>query len=101
MLCEECHLRDATIHYQETINDNYNEIHLCEECARKKGLDALHVLPSLGLANLLAGLAELDEKLIHKKEIVRKCENVDSPILNSKRREELDATIVIGHSHPN
>jgi protein arginine kinase activator len=74
MVCEGCHSKDAIVHYQEIIDGNYSEIHLCEECAKKKGLDVLSALPPLGLASLIAGLAELDKEPVHEKGVVRECE---------------------------
>lgn len=40
MICPYCKEREATIHYTEVINGNVNKIHICEECAKKKGIDA-------------------------------------------------------------
>jgi protein arginine kinase activator len=67
MLCEECKLKEATVHYQEIVDGNYSEVHLCEECAKKKGLDIVSILPSMGLANLIAGLAEIDIEALPQK----------------------------------
>jgi len=36
MVCDSCGSTNATVHLTEIINGNVREIHLCEECARKK-----------------------------------------------------------------
>ncbi len=36
MLCDICGKRPATVHLTEIINGKVKEVHLCEECARKK-----------------------------------------------------------------
>ena len=36
MLCDDCKKNEASFHYKESINNVFNEIHLCHECAKKK-----------------------------------------------------------------
>ena len=36
MLCDICGKKPATVHLTEIINGKVKEVHLCEECARKK-----------------------------------------------------------------
>ncbi len=36
MQCEHCNNNEATFHYTEIVNNNFKEIHLCNECAKKK-----------------------------------------------------------------
>ncbi len=55
MLCDICNQNQATVHLTEIIDDQITELHLCEECARKK---SLQMEQQFGLADLLAGLAE-------------------------------------------
>ncbi|MCK4352691.1 UvrB/UvrC motif-containing protein [candidate division WOR-3 bacterium] len=38
MLCDICHKEEATVFYSIIINNQKTELHLCEECAAKKGL---------------------------------------------------------------
>ena len=38
MVCESCKKNHATVHLTEIINDMKKEMHLCEECARSKGV---------------------------------------------------------------
>jgi len=40
MICPYCNEHEATIHYTEVINSQVKKIHICEACARKKGIDA-------------------------------------------------------------
>jgi len=55
MLCELCKQAQATVHLTEIVNDQMNELHLCETCANQKGAQ---VESHFGLADLLSGLAE-------------------------------------------
>lgn len=57
MVCDLCNEREATVHLTEIINDQSREVHLCEPCARERGVK---MEPSFGLADLLSGLADLD-----------------------------------------
>ncbi|WAA12366.1 UvrB/UvrC motif-containing protein [Fervidibacillus halotolerans] len=57
MLCEECQMRPATLHFTKIINGEKTEIHLCEQCAQEKGnLFFMNQSPGLTINNLLAGL---------------------------------------------
>jgi protein arginine kinase activator len=38
MLCQKCHSEVATVHYTEIRGDEMIEKHLCEKCARDKGM---------------------------------------------------------------
>ncbi|MEW6100798.1 MAG: UvrB/UvrC motif-containing protein [Candidatus Omnitrophota bacterium] len=55
MLCDICGKNPATVHLTEIIDDQMNELHLCEECARQK---SAQMESQFGLSDLLAGLAE-------------------------------------------
>jgi len=37
MLCENCGIRPATLHFTKIINNKKTEFHLCEQCAKEKG----------------------------------------------------------------
>lgn len=69
MTCDICSKNEATVHLTEVINNETRELHLCEGCAREKGAEALEQFgggpgdPTGGLAELLAGLADLGAKL--------------------------------------
>lgn len=55
MLCDICGKNPASVHLTEIINNQMNELHLCEECAHKK---SLQMEQQFGLSDLLAGMAE-------------------------------------------
>ncbi len=56
MVCNICGKSQATVHLTEIIDDQITELHLCEECAQKKGAQ---MESHFGLSDLLAGLADL------------------------------------------
>ena len=56
MLCDICGKNEATVHVTEILDDKMTELHLCEECAKKKG-EAMK--QPFSLADLLAGLADI------------------------------------------
>lgn len=71
MICDICHKNPATVHLTEIIDNKMTELHLCEECAQKKGAQ---MESHFGLADLLAGLADLGGQFTKtKKESKTKC----------------------------
>ena len=60
MQCDICGKKEATVHLTEIINEQITKLHLCEECAKQKGAE---MEEHFGLANLLAGLVDLDQPL--------------------------------------
>lgn len=58
MRCENCNERDATVHLTEIVNDTKKEIHLCEECARQKGVTIKAQLHNLSIPEFVGHLAE-------------------------------------------
>ena len=55
MLCDICGKNPATVHLTEIIDEQMNELHLCEECARQK---SAQMEQQFGLSDLLGGMAE-------------------------------------------
>lgn len=55
MLCDACGKNPATVHLTEIVDEQMNELHLCEECARQK---SAQMEQQFGLSDLLAGMAE-------------------------------------------
>ena len=53
MICQFCKKNVATVHLTEFTNGEKQEVHLCEECARKKGLS---VKTNFSLQDLLSSL---------------------------------------------
>jgi len=72
MLCDICGKNPATVHLTEIIDEQMNELHLCEECARKK---SAQMEQQFGLSDLLAGLAEFEKPAEDKETIASKCSN--------------------------
>ncbi|MFH1782782.1 MAG: UvrB/UvrC motif-containing protein [Candidatus Omnitrophota bacterium] len=72
MLCDICNKNQATVHLTEIIDEQMTELHLCEGCAQKKGAQ---MESNFGLADLLAGLADLSGGQFSEtqKEIKIKC----------------------------
>lgn len=57
MLCQECKLREATVHFTKIINNYKTELHLCEECAGKQ--ENLMQIPSFSINDLLQGFMDV------------------------------------------
>jgi protein arginine kinase activator len=55
MLCDICGKNPATVHLTEIIDEQMNELHLCEDCARQK---SAQMEQQFGLSDLLAGMVE-------------------------------------------
>jgi protein arginine kinase activator len=72
MVCDICGKNQATVHLTEIIDDQINELHLCEECARQK---SAQMEQQFGLSDLLAGLAEFEKPDLEKEAAVLKCGN--------------------------
>ena len=72
MLCDICHKVEATVHLTEIVDNQITELHLCEECARQKGAQ---MEQHFGLADLLAGLADLGQQFEVMGKAETKCPN--------------------------
>lgn len=72
MTCDVCGKNPATVHLTEIIDEQMNELHLCEECARKK---SSQMEEKFGLSELLAGLTSFEKPPVEggEKEITVKC----------------------------
>ena len=72
MVCNVCGKNQATVHLTEIIDDQITELHICEECAQKKGAQ---MESHFGLSDLLAGLADMGSQFNNKTktEIKLKC----------------------------
>jgi protein arginine kinase activator len=53
MQCEICHQKEATVHFKHAHDGAVREMHLCDACAAKKGLD---LQTPLSLTDFLFGL---------------------------------------------
>jgi len=65
MLCDVCGKNPATVHLTEIIDEQMNELHLCEECARNK---SAAMEQQFGLSDLLAGMADFEKPSSNKEE---------------------------------
>lgn len=72
MLCDICNKNPATVHLTEIVDDQMSELHLCEECARKK---SSQMESQFGLSDLLAGLADFEKPAEEKEMVSTKCPN--------------------------
>jgi len=72
MICDICGKNQATVHLTEIIDDKMTELHLCEQCAQEKGAQ---MEQHFGLADLLAGLADLGSAVAAPEELKIKCPN--------------------------
>lgn len=72
MLCDLCGKKQATVHLTEIIDEQMNELHLCEECARQK---SAQMEQQFGLSDLLAGMAEIDKQNKPGETVSVKCPN--------------------------
>jgi protein arginine kinase activator len=72
MLCDICKKNPATVHLTEIVDDQMTELHLCEECARKK---SAQMEQQFGLSDLLAGLADFEKPAEEKEATTLKCPN--------------------------
>ena len=70
MVCDVCGKNPATVHLTEIIDDQMNELHLCEECARQK---SVQMEQQFGLSDLLAGMAEFEKPAKKTEEAALKC----------------------------
>ena len=59
MTCDLCSENPATVHLTEVIQGQTRELHLCQSCAQKKGINAAQ---DFGLTGLLAGLTDFGLK---------------------------------------
>ena len=72
MLCDICGKNPATVHLTEIIDDQMNELHLCEECARQK---SAQMEQQFGLSDLLAGMVEFGKPTKEAETVSVKCAN--------------------------
>jgi len=72
MLCDICGKKKATVHLTEIVDDQMNEMHLCEDCAREK---SVQMEQQFGLADLLAGLSDFGKQVKDSEKVKLKCPN--------------------------
>jgi len=72
MICNLCGKNPATVHLTEIIDEQMSELHLCEECARKK---SAAMEQQFGLSDLLAGMAKDETVAKDEENVTVKCPN--------------------------
>jgi len=72
MLCDNCKNNPATVHLTEIVDEQMTELHLCEECAKKK---SSQMEQQFGLSDLLAGLADFEKPVEDKDAVSIQCPN--------------------------
>ncbi len=70
MKCEICGLREAVIHIQQVVGYDKVELHICEVCAKERGITTGENQIEFSISNLIMGL--VDVKDIQKRKGVRK-----------------------------
>jgi protein arginine kinase activator len=60
MLCNLCNKNQATVHLTEIVDEQMSELHLCDDCARKKSME---MEQQFGLSDLLAGLVDYGKQI--------------------------------------
>ncbi len=58
MLCQNCKKRTATVHLTEIVNNDKREIHLCEKCAKDKGVAIKTKIQEVDFPDFFGQLAE-------------------------------------------
>jgi protein arginine kinase activator len=89
MLCEVCHKRQAVIHITQIIDTEIAELHLCEECAAKKGITGGAMMPHFSIAGLLAGLVGPEPSLPLAEETAGQCSECGQSFNDFKKRGQL------------
>lgn len=58
MLCDNCGKKEANVRYSENINGVKKELHLCEECSRKMGIDDINFNMPIDFSSFFGELLE-------------------------------------------
>ncbi|OPZ65216.1 MAG: UvrB/uvrC motif protein [Firmicutes bacterium ADurb.Bin506] len=58
MLCQSCNERQANVHVTQVVNGARTELHLCQQCAEKRGELQVLAGPKFAFSNLVAGLLQ-------------------------------------------
>lgn len=82
MLCDVCKKNPATVHLTEIIDEQINELHLCEDCARHK---SAAMEQQFGLSDLLAGMADFEKPNKDEEKVAVKCPNCNLTYADFKK----------------
>jgi len=64
MFCNLCGNKKVTVHYTQVKNGQLTELHLCESCAKKQGIDH-----HFSVSDLLAGMSDIAEPKVKEKKL--------------------------------
>lgn len=64
MKCDICKINDAEILFRQHINGKINDMHLCKQCAKSKGLVINSLNGEISLGGLISGLVDSDVKKV-------------------------------------
>jgi protein arginine kinase activator len=70
VICQFCKKNNATVHLTELVDGSKQEIHLCEQCAREKGLS---IKTHFSLQDLLSGLMDQKKEKLPEELLSLKC----------------------------
>jgi protein arginine kinase activator len=82
MMCDDCGKNPATVHLTEIIDSQMTELHLCEECARKKSQE---MEQNFGLSDLLGGMADINKTEKDPEAAKIKCPNCGLSYVDFKK----------------
>jgi len=69
MVCQICGKNEATVEFTEIVNEEVKQLHLCDACAKEKGIE---MEQNFSIADLLAGMSDLGIKS-HEDDVQIKC----------------------------
>ncbi|OIO76449.1 MAG: hypothetical protein AUJ85_00405 [Elusimicrobia bacterium CG1_02_37_114] len=86
MLCNICKKNDATIFFKGIFDNQVVKINLCEECAKKKGIE---FKPELSLPEIIATLSDLGLPIVTENKKTVKCKSCGLAYTEFKERGRL------------
>lgn len=75
MICQNCHIREANVHFTKITNGQTGVMHLCQECAQKMQGTSFGFHPGM-ISDFLQAIFEAESKehlIDNKKDIEEKC----------------------------
>lgn len=79
-MCQECNMRQATVHITKIVNGKKTELHLCEACAKQKQVgfsnvtDALDFESGFSIGKLLSSFFDYPDTMTQKESQEKKCD---------------------------
>ncbi|HZK57616.1 MAG TPA: UvrB/UvrC motif-containing protein [Clostridia bacterium] len=93
MLCENCNIREATVHKTKIVNGVKEEIHLCEECAKES--EIFNFEDNFSIHSFLSSLLEgsISPNITIEGDQGRKCPQCGSTYNDFKRSGKLGCSV--------